>query len=208
MSDEIVDKARLNALIVRNIADIEAAYAKANDEIKTELEEATDAIFQKVAKMRDGWKTANSNTLESCWLAPIEWKSNDDEETDSYDLYLGLYPVFGTDDTWLSRFANERSDKCAIFIWSHLLSDNKLRKLSRSTEFEHLAEQLLPFGFTYDKKGGWTALMISIDQEKLALGFENEDISSALEPIERALENIIKARPILDKIVALIRANA
>ena len=196
---------KLNAMIVRNIDDIDAAYSRATNEIETALTREVAAIFSEAAKS-ESWEGSDDDaSLDELWLAPAEWWSEgQDDEDEEYDLFLTLGYDGKADLTWLATFLGSGDLRLGIFLDSNALTESRWRKLVRSLD-PGLINKLAAAGFSVDASKGFIALYVKIDKEALAKGFEDGDIAESLGPIADALAQAVKARPVLDELGTLVR---
>ena len=203
------DTSELNALIVRHIADLEAALTQAKSQIDGQLERAAAKIIEE--KRREfGWAGDFNRTLEEeQWFAPEEWRTADKSDN-SFDLFFILHTRNGLEDsaseTWLSYFVGVNGCELAFLVESNALKTSRWKTFLR--EQENSIATLRDFGFACDLKRGHLALPIAFDQEAIAEAFENEDVKEALAPMGDALDRIAEAKPVFDEILGQLRTFA
>jgi hypothetical protein len=205
MSDEISDEAKLNALIVRNIGDIESAYSRINNEIQDELQRIVVGYFQEVVHEK-GWHISDKPTLDDLRIAPNEWlDQSSTSKKNIYDLSIYLWYI-GGEYQWPSIIVGALNSSIGLFF-SINLSNKKRREMLESNEFKEIREKFKIPEFHIDLKEAWFGFLIRIDQETLAKGFEDGDVSAALSPIQERLQEIVKSQETLNQLVDLIRKH-
>ena len=198
----------LDAMIVRNIHDIEAAYQRVNDQIETALTKGVAEIFAHATE-QSGWDGDSADVdFEKMWLAPKDWKSQSGDETsEEYDLYFCLSYSGEAELTWLSTFVGAADLQLGLFLETDMLTGPAWRRLIKSAEMKDALMQITSKGFTVESANGEIVIYFKIDREKLACGFENDDLSEALEPIAAAMKMAIDARSVFEPLLKRIRAD-
>lgn len=203
------DTSELNALIVRHIGDLESAMKQAKSQIDGQLERATAQIIDEKRKEFEWTGEVNRSLDGEQWLAPEPWRTANKSDN-SFDLFLILHTDNGIEDfaaeTWLSYFIGLNGCELAFVIETNALKVSRWKAFLRQQE-DSIAE-LRDFGFTCDLKRGRLALPMGFNQEAIAQAVENEDVNEGLSPLGVALDRIVKARPILDKLVSKVREFA
>lgn len=204
----MTDENLLNALIVRNIADIEKAWKHANAKISAKLEEGTMKIFKEFAENNE-WNTGNDDDFSSAWTASPEWKTASAED-DSYDIYLEFNGKLPSDETWLSCFINALGNPMFLYVVTDSLGTKEWSELFKAAANKEIFENFEKQGFIVERTNRNEHICIypEIDAEALARGFEDDDISEALMPIREALDRFLKAKPLLDELCKRIRNRA
>lgn len=177
------------ALIVRNIGDLESAFAFA--------EKIGEGIWESVQSMlRDrlepiGWHVSDYDENDaSIWFAPREWLVPDLEDPyadpcftiESFDGPGGEY-----DQTDLAKFLQAGANGSGIALWfsSEAMTKKRYRQRLIGQDLPELSV-LLTSGFEIDSQQ-WIRIPIRLDVEAVAQGAEDEDYASALKPLQAAL---------------------
>lgn len=204
------DENKLDALIVRNITDIEAAMNRASDHIDKKLHSAVQEIFEECSE-RYGLNIEDSSEFEGLWVASEDWRDLSDEESD-LKYYIDLWFTHLDDrgvshESWLSCFLNSNDNPIGIFVDREGVPNKIWKNLWGNDQFITVCGKLESKGFIVDKGRKLMWLKIIIDSEKLAQAFEDGgDLSEALGPISNAFEIAMSAKPELDEIVKIVRS--
>lgn len=199
----------VSAAIARHIEELEVALRHVANVMDPALgKEAGRIIARKLKEF--GWAGEVDEELDPVsWLAPSEWRiaggANDD-----FDLFINFE---GTDcidgkppETWVGQFLGFAGAGMHLAFGSNSLGRAKWKSLLR--EQAELIDQLARKGFKCDAKDGLLVLPVQIDKSELISGFEEENISKALRPLEIAIDRVREAKPLFDKLVKAIRAKA
>lgn len=169
----------IDSLIVRNIADLEAAIVRTRDEIDPKLNyEGLSALERALG---DSWFFKHDKDPEEAWFAPCRWLEDQEEP----DPYFALTTAHANEyKTWLAQYVAPTSDrqKVGIYWYSRLLNTSNY-KLVMDGAVQEL-EFIRAAGFMLDEKKIY--LPIEFDRELIAQGFETDDFTEAFTPIEKA----------------------
>jgi hypothetical protein len=206
----MTDTTKLDALIVRNIADIEAAFNRVNNDMETVLARETANIFhEKIGSL--GWEGDSVDEFVdgNLWLAPIEWRLAD-TASDEFDLYINFGFHAGINDfegTWLAHFAGINGAGLQLELTSDTMKRKDWQTLLKREVGQKAIAALKAKGFATELKNAVPlTLKVKFDQEELAKAFEEEDFTEALEPLSKAIDTIAGLRVVLDDLVTAIRA--
>jgi hypothetical protein len=196
---------QLDALIVRNLEDIEQSYSRASKAITETLAREINALFE---QFQDRVESEIGDLSGDPWFALPEWKSSGDEDK-NYDLFFWLTYEGDEANTWPTIFvgANGASAwwKMGSSAWT---GARTWKNFLKNPKHEDLHNELRSDGFIIDEKEGTLRLPLRLKQEVLAHAFETENFDEALEPVRNTLQSISTRRDGLDRLVALIRSNA
>lgn len=185
-------------VIARNIELLENAVDFATTKMDNALFEAVhEVLSQKKTELR--WEGAfGDNFDDTQWLAPSDWRADDEEVDGSYHLscYLGLE---GDATTNVAYFTGG-SDKFAyIGIGSDTLIKKRMHKVLASSLVDELGE-LVEKGFVFDEKAFEFRLPIRIGGDAIAKGFAEEDLTAALAPIGAAIDLVCQSLEVFGRI--------
>jgi hypothetical protein len=209
----VTDTTKLDGLIVRNIADIEAAYNRATDEMEAVLGKETAKLFERKFTAQE-WE--GSHDVKLCdgkgeqWTAPIEWRSTA-SDSEEYDLFIGFGCQLGLDGyeaSWLGHFAGIRGSGIQLQLQSNTLHSKGLwKKFLKTLTDQVLLSKLREEGFTVNNELEYPlALRVNFELDTLAKAFEDEDFHQAFRPLEISIDTVVGLRDILDELVIAIRA--
>ena len=198
----------VSAAIVRHIEELEVALRHSRNVLDPALGKEAGKIIARIKK-EFGWEGEVDDALYPVsWFAPREWQIIGDAG-DSFDLYVNFE---GTDcidgeppETWVAQFLGFAGAGMKMSFGTNSLGRAKWKALLR--EQTELVTQLAAKGFQCDAREGALVLPVHIDKEALIAGFDDEDLRPALAPIEAAMNRILAAKPLLDKLVKAIRAK-
>jgi hypothetical protein len=184
-----MDTSSLDALIVANIGELEAAIARVKVGIDPKLNaEAWDTL--KRALSHANYHFEDDNDPDDAWFAPGSWL---DDAGDS-DPWFRLTARDGSArETWLACYADPKSNSEAIGIqWYCDKIYVRDYKAILDAHVEQL-DQIGQAGFVRD--GTRIYFPISFDAVKISDGFREGDLTEALAPISSAAEALEMARP-------------
>lgn len=196
-------------IIVRHIEELEAAVRYARGPMSKALGNAVADLLSEETR-RLGWNGELPRDLnEQIWFAPNEWRAANDSE-DYYDLFIELEDTDcidgGDATTWIGTFCGFAGAGIRLGLNTNALGPKSWKSLLRNES--DLIDQLLDAGFLCDAKKGELAVLMTFDRDALAQAFADDDFGEALLPLAQAIERIVKARPLLDQLVSLIRKRA
>ena len=203
----MTDLAELDALIIRNLEEIEQGYDRIEGEIEERLNKEAAEVFEEAAKGA-GWFTMATALEKDFWLVKTGWQIEEGPAAES-DHYLVIRTEFDSkqsDVSWAQTFVSGRlllvidSDAYTHNKWlSFLKKDNPANVVKRLTT-------LSGFRFEPDNKTESLALPVRIDQEALAQAFAGEiDFNEALAPLAAGLNEIVAQEALLDELARLVR---
>lgn len=199
----------VGATIVHHIDELEAALRYARNAMEPLLGHEVARIFAEKKKVF-GWDGTVEPDLDGdLWLAPAEWQIAGDTD-DNYNLFLSFDAADCMDQqkplTWIATFAGFAGAGIRIGFHNNALAWGAWKGLLRSEA--ELVRALVAEGFLCDPKTGVLALIVPIDRAALADAFADGAFGEALTPIGATLDRIHSLRPLLDRLVEMIRARA
>ena len=199
---------KLDALIVRNLRDLDVATKRLSYDIDVKVSRAIDR-FTELWADKHRWKGKFKWDDEAeLWIAPDNWGT--DNSTDD-DLWLGYF-------SFNTGFGDDLQDKAGDFFWltssgqcwyGYYVFPLGLRWRSRSEEGEmekicqrcrqKLDRAYTEGRFSYDEGSGLFFMPVRVDGEALAAAIEEDAIENAIDPVfQQALDNLLAAKPEFD----------
>jgi len=175
-------------VIARNIDLLENAVDFALTKMDDALFEAVQEVMNR-KKIELRWEGAfGSNFEDAQWVAPSEWRAQDEEVDGSYHLscYLGLE---GDATTNVAYFIGGNERFAYIGIGSDTLKKKRMYKALAITLADDL-KLLVERGFMFDEKAFEFKIPIRVGCDAMAKGFADEDLTAALAPIGAAIDLI------------------
>jgi hypothetical protein len=198
--------------IIASIADLEAARQFLIHKMdKWLLKGMLDVLESKAHTF--GWKHAiKPDDDETYFVMPEEWAAPDKEqrkcEEDAW-FFLGWHDGEGENEgeSWVACATGKAPsgawlelsfgrDVVTTTVWRKILAEHPV-----------IVEQLRGLGFVVELRDGWIDYPVTLDPDALARAFEANDFSEASAPLELAIDMAAKAKPLLDTLVAAIRAR-
>lgn len=197
----------LDALIVRNIADLEAAYLRATGAVD-------DRLWLEIARVAQD--AAESAGLQGRFdgqdwilsIRPDAWASTGAKAKPDFSFDLGGVDPNEEAETWIGAITgdNPAGVSTGLVFVQNLLNPRPLQALyQRETK---LMAQLGEAGFRRTDNGKRLYLPVRVDREKLAQAFADDIFDEALQPLADAITQLGRNLPLLDRLVRAIRAEA
>lgn len=186
--------------VVRNIGQIEADFFHVAGPLSERM--MTDAVLaiEKVA-------TPPWQVIRSDWSAQVvcpEWKMTRGVGTG--DMWLEISELSIDDDenehSWIAAATKSGFTQLGIELMFRRGLQDHAESVIRDAK---AIAALLKLGFTRDESSEALFIPIHIPAEKLAQGFEQNDLDPVLAPFGKAMTQAIAAKPELDKILELVR---
>ncbi|WP_088185694.1 hypothetical protein [Sphingobium sp. Z007] len=198
--------------IIANIADLEAARQFLTDKMDKWLLKEMLGVLESKARTFDWYHAIKEDNEDTYFIMPRDWAASgprrDKCEEDAW-FYLGWHNGEG-DSEWESWVACAVG-KAVSGSWLEfgfgrsVVTKTLWRKIL--TEYPVIVEQLRGLGFAIEPRDGLIDYPVTLDPDALARAFEANDFSEASAPLERAIDMAAKAKPLLDPLVAAIRAR-
>lgn len=195
---------------MRHIDELEAALRYAHNTMRPMLAKAVAAVMEE-RRLALSWAgEAVPDFEENLWLAPEEWRIAGDPEDDDFYLSFSLETTPSIDgsepETWAGIIAGFAGAGIKFAFGTDALGQREWKAMLKAQG--SLLVDLVDKGFRCDPKTGDLELTIPIARDALAMGFEEDTLEAALAPLGQAIDRIDAARPILDRLVAAIRATS
>ena len=198
----MTDTSVLDALVTRNIGDIEGALLHARN-LGHELLEEIAARLRR--DLREGWEAEadlddDGNPVK---FAKTSWRDPDASLGDGYTFKFNEKPGPNeeVDETWFSTLLNAGPNgaSIAIYLWSDTFwAKRRWRKLVQQEA--ETVEKLLEAGFRQDDDL-WIYIPLVLHTDELAKGYEQGDLETALMPVSQIAEVIRSVLPQLEDLI-------
>lgn len=200
----------VGTVIVRHIDELEAALRYAHNTMQPMLAKAAAAALEE-KRLALGWAgEVPADFDETLWLAPEEWRMPGNAEANDFYLSfsLGTMPCIDghEPETWIGTIAGFAGATIRLVFGTDALGQRDWKALLRSEGA--LLDALVNKGFLCDPKSGELALTVPVNRERLAAGFDDEDLETALAPLSQAVDRIHSAQSIFDTLVETIKTKA
>lgn len=200
------DSAELNALIVDNLADLEAATRQIEEVIEPMVKAELLRLAAEFLEAHPDWG-GDADDAGALWLAPEVWRDADGGEGE-YLCYYELRAVQGRDAAdrfWLSALTDTGSGRVGLHVVSDRIGDVPLGRLFAADA--ELVQRLQAHVFIYDvARGRALYLPLTLDRDQLAADLRVDSLNAAFEPVRHALDAAATAAPLLEPLAAKIAA--
>ena len=192
--------AKLDALVTRNIADLEAAFSHARDVIDKRLLKILHSIVRQMIDPAEWYIQFDGDDFE-LWMAPRRWLVPDSRPTKARARFE-FDELFEEDadeaETWLSALtaASSGVPKTALYFQQEPLGKLAWKRLVRSNDAAR--DLILAQGFNYSLTEGDFYFPVTVDQEALAGGFENGRPEEAFEQLRNAVAAMIASATLFE----------
>lgn len=199
----MADTSNLDALIARNITDIEAALAHARGLGHGLIEEIANILS---AELGDVWLVEPDMEDDDTPLrvARRDWIGEGSKPWNGgYSLRFNEKAGPGEllDETWFSVLMNAGPNdaRIAVYFWSQTFGPK--RRWARLVDDQRLViDKLLTAGFEQDSDG-WLYLPFKLDRDLVAKGYEDGDMNAALMPAKDLAEIVKSASEQLEAVI-------
>ena len=196
----------LDRLIIRNLADLDAAAQYVNNVIQPAIAEALDQILETFL-CKGEWSGLANWSDEGIWLASKDWRKQGDHIGDDYQCQFCLEASLGKgdekDEFWLTQLLGI-GDRTLGLRWTR--NDVAKRAWRRVVgQQQQIIAKLRARGFDYQEAEGSFFLPVRVDQSALTQAVGDESPELALAPFSDALQACINAKSDFD---ALLQATA
>lgn len=192
--------AKLDALVTRNISDLEAAMTHVFEVTDKRLFNLLHEIVNEVADTGQWFSFVDAEERE-LWIAPRSWLVPGTRPVEAR-AWFEFDELFEEDeqedDSWLASLtgANSGVAKSAIFFAQEPFGKTAWKKLVKSKP--DVLAAILATGMHYSLTEGSFYLPVLIDQEELAAGFENGSPEQAFNPMRAAVRTMVEAAPLFE----------
>lgn len=194
----------LDALIVKNIGDLDAAARYLGEDLKPRLGAAMDEVFQTFWRKSDWEGSANWDEDET-WIAARDWRDPEGSKGNEFKCKVWLWGVAGQgggeDHFWLTYLLGAGVQSLGL-QWNRTNLRNK-RAWRRTVSLQRdIVARLRAHGFEYEEALGTFLLPVRIDRDELATALQDESPEQALGPLEQALRQLLEAKDDFDALLA------
>lgn len=191
----------LNALIISNLKDLDAAAFHLENTLYVEVGAALDSASERLCGAA-GWDCLSDWNDDHIWVAPKDWRTSDGGPGDDYKCKFSLThesdQLGDLDYFWLTQLVGQGHSRLG-FRWSRQ-DVTKARWKRAVAENTALIEAARKLGFSYAEKDGSFFLPVVIDVNRLAEAMAEESPEQALQPFEEAFNKLVQAKPVFDKL--------
>lgn len=191
----------LDRLIIRNLADLDAAWQY----LDTEIEPAVwDVINQhlKVFREKTGWE-GKDEWPDKAWFAPSDWRKQGEYTGDDFRCQFtpgeGIATT-GTDGSYLTQLLGIGHQR--LGLWWIQKNVVKGRRRILISQQPTIVSNLRKHGFVYEDSEAGFFLPVLVDQSALADALADESPEMAFEPFVDALQVCLAAKPDFDALLA------
>lgn len=195
----------VDALIVRNIADLEAALERIEDSIDPKLfKEAWETL--KGALGEKEWFFADDENPDEAWFAPRSWILTDEDGDEDADPWFKLIPAGGKKfRSWATHFVSANSEQEKFSIRWRWYNFYKRDYDAVAVEQADSIDVIVQSGFCQDGRELYAP--ITFDRGAVAQGLAEDHLREALMPITIAAETLRSAMPGFEKLRAALLAR-
>jgi hypothetical protein len=193
---------KLDALVTRNIADLEAAILHVTHGTDMRLFKLMLSILQQSIDAAQ-WHVQLDDEDE-LWAAPRTWlvAGTKPVQARGWFEFFELYEDDSSEaQTWLGALTGATGvPKAALYFDQDQLGKQDWKKLVRANPERR--ETLDEIGFRYSNSDGDFYFPITVDADELAKGFEDGSPEQALEPWRLAIAAMVRAAPVFETLAA------
>ena len=200
----------LDALIVKHIADLEAAKRRIDENIDPRILQETSKSMKNWADQLGWVHEFFSKKDGQIQVASEEWIKRKNGEIDTWPVGFSLATVGAggglAPHSHLAEFLELEgaSNRKALFFFQNVLKPREWRALLNKRA--DVVRALSDLGFEVDVKEGSITLPVKLDSAALQRGFEEDNLDEALAPVAVALELASKAMPYFKNLASEILA--
>lgn len=204
----------MDALIIRHLADIDAATKRLYYNIQEQVGKAIDDVTESWTKQNE-WEGLFNWDQEHLIVYPRQWTyaepgSDKNHRLAWFELDAGQGDDLVNDDRldyfWLTRLCRAGRGELALW-WKYEKGKFALTRPKWKQFVRPYIEKVLATGFTYDESRGLFFLPVRVELQSLAQAIETEAIEDALQSIDLALNACLAAKPIFDEILSTAKAQ-
>lgn len=200
----------LDALIVQNLRDLDAAVKRLDFEIQPRVAKTINGIASNWAKQNkwiggyDWWEEEDGDG--ELWVAPPEWRSENNKP--GFYLDCGQGDNYGDNPSedcfWLTRFC--RSGNGLICLRWYDFQNLNAKKPEWKKFIKSYVTKIERVGFSYeDRTALFSSAPIIVNAEELARSIVDDTLDQAFKPFHKALDNLIAAKPAFDEMIRAAR---
>ena len=196
------DTKTLDAPIIRNIGDIEAAITHAQLEIGP-------IIWREAAKTAqvlraEDWTVSFDVDDDELRLADRTWMAHGARKPKadfSVRLYERILPDGDGENSWLATFLASGPNGATMAFWIEqtIVTPSVWKKIVKTGDA--IVAELRGCGFAiYDDDDRRLYIPVVLDREALARAFESDDFDEVMKPVAMAVGNVMAAAPVLTRL--------
>lgn len=198
------------ATIAKYIDELEASLRYSRETMDPAIEKAISAVLHR-KRLELAWAGEEpADYDEMQWLAPEDWRANETYGEDAFYLYFELGSKDCVDgdlpETLTGLLSGFAGSGLQFLVTTDALKTREWKQFLKG-QSELLAE-LAKRGFLCDQKTGEIALLIPSMGDSLIMGFEDDDLETALKPIAQTVDRLNAARPILERLFEAVKSEA
>ncbi len=209
MSSEATNE--LDALIVSNLGDLDAAAHRLWHEIQPHVASEMDKLAKEwVAKNQ--WKGICDWSESGLWVAPPNWESDEDGWLGKFHLLYGEGdtggdPTFKPEEDifWLTRLCHKSRGQLG-FRWCYdgglAMRPARWKAFLRANP--KITEDIAKKGFAVESTG-YCFKTFEVDSEILAASIKTGDIQDALTPMQKVLDLLAESKSEFDDMLKLAK---
>ena len=201
-------------LILNQLKTFTESVAYFEQVLSPALLKGIDSCVEAFCDERDDWNGEfNLADENNCWLTPINWVINQDENDSESKAWFYIDGVNDNDEYWETLFCGVGStggEAGFMFDCNKKAFGGKKAWLNHLKKVDKILEDILALGFKNMNDGNFF-LPIKLDSQLLAktwddLGkFKNDD--ECFQPINEALETLEKSVPFFDVLMQTCQYN-
>ncbi|HEV2081811.1 MAG TPA: hypothetical protein VGR32_05075 [Brevundimonas sp.] len=196
-----MSQAELNALIVANIQDLDAAAHHLDQVLQHSIAEAIDERLEDLIKQA-AWDGAPGWNDGDAWVAPKAWH-RPDHGADEYSAYFECdvddKKLDARDAYQLTQLVGKAHARRGFRWVQQPMGNAAWAKIAGKCLAE--IQELRSLGFEYREKDGTFFLPIVVDPDELASALADDDISRALGSVDRGFETMQTAVRVFNRLL-------
>lgn len=202
----------LEALLVDNVADIEAAVAYITGSIDPLLWSGAGEALQAETGSWGRIGNFDPDSDTSLWIMPPDWATDPSRggkyQEDAWFSFVVSEAASDDCTTALANFlaAGGRGNTMVLSFQQEMLKGRKWKAVL--SQHEDAVQAIRDGGFVVELREGLLELPVVIKAEDLSAALSDEDVSTAFGPLRDAVARVIELKPRFDELVAAARTVA
>lgn len=199
----------IDALIIRNISEIEQAHERIGGHIERVFQDKASDIFKKVAAEK-GWYCVTNSLGDDFWMVKSAWKIDQRKANAKAEhaIYIELtWDSAVKDVSWAGTFVGSQGARLRIIIDTDKFAKKRWIDLLVDHEDSSFMRELAYAGLTRDDNNEDPyGISFNLDPERVAMAFEGkETFDDAFEPLAKQLKAIVSKEEALDVLAQVVR---
>lgn len=188
----------LNSALAGNIADLEV--------IAQRLGGLDEIVDEAVNKLASDWAAEHAwfaQCDEDEWsLSPMGdgWYTPTNEDDSGAYFEFAFFEDINEDNYFVTSLCQKGHDKVGIRFVQQMVKRNQWKKI-----VSELSDLVADTGFVLEERKLSFFLSIKIDPEVLAAGIAGDDLEDGLHQCKNVLDQLLRAKPAFDKVIARIK---